>query len=52
MALNEATTLMKKPYPAELQESLDWLEKDDTVVITTNGLSDLVDGGCLECKYA
>ncbi|KAH6961988.1 Alpha/Beta hydrolase protein [Ilyonectria sp. MPI-CAGE-AT-0026] len=48
MALNEATTLMKEPYPVELQESLYWLEKDDTVVITTNGPSDLVDAGSLE----
>ncbi|VUC22225.1 unnamed protein product [Clonostachys rosea] len=46
-ALAVKNTLMEPPFPPELQESLDWLEKDDTVVLTTNGPSDLSWSGSL-----
>lgn len=49
-ALNKKTTLMDEPFPEELQESLNWLNEDDTVVLTANGPSDLITGGSMKGK--
>ncbi|KAF3800441.1 hypothetical protein GCG54_00014240 [Colletotrichum gloeosporioides] len=43
--LDKLTTLMKEPFPRELQVSLDWLKEDDTVLLSTDGPNDLCDEG-------